>query len=69
MFLCVSMRSLIVVAVRSSLILNCMLNRGINSYLVKYARVSRMPDITLSFNASDDEGVMLRSFSVFDLSD
>jgi hypothetical protein len=50
----VSMRSLIKVAVRSSLILKCMLKSGMGYYLVKYARVSRMPDITLSFNASDD---------------
>jgi len=39
---------------------------------VKKARVSRMPEITLSFNASDEESFMLRSlksFSVFDRSD
>lgn len=41
-------------------------------YLVKNARVSRIPEITLSFNASDDDGVTLRSLeflSLFDLSD
>lgn len=41
-------------------------------YLVKKARVSRMPEITLSFNASEDDGVRLRSLellSLFDLSD
>ncbi len=34
----------------------------IECYLVKKARVSRMPEVTLSFNASDDEVAILRSF-------